>query len=343
MRTFISLVLLLFISFASKAEKLVTEGEIDILSKIGSKPTSERGQVGFSLPSLKLSAEYSVDKNSSIFFQFQLAETRDKDSKKQQLDLTRAFYDWVSDSETWIIRYGLIKSAYLDKSEELVDYDLVPELKAFSNRYNYLSSADLGFELHYVQSKYLDFSIGVFNGEENNQKEDGAQKDLYLTAIYDDSDFHFSFLSIRGAYDEYEKPFNNKERDLARLVWKGSLLELGFEALRSKELSNATVAYKRAESWDGTAYPEIVVPGEGASGWLLLKIDSDLEFLARKDYLDPFKDVKEDEIDSENIAMILKDKWRSVMLGYTKTTYKTKHSNQAKEREYAFLGLRQIF
>ncbi len=343
MRNFISIAFIVLIPYLVRAEGWQTEGEIDLLAKVGSKPTSERGQVSFSVPSLKLSADYQMDPNASVYFQGQLADTRSKDSKKQQFDLVRAFYEWGSDDETWVVRYGLIKSTYLDTNENLLDYDLVPEFKAFANRYNYLPDADIGLEIHYVVSSYLDFSLGVFNGEENTQKEAGPEKDIYLTVVYDDSSFHFSALSIRGAYDEYEKPFNVKERDLARIVWKTSFVDIGFEALKSKELSNATVAYKRAESWDGSAYPEIVVLGQGLSGWLLLKVDSEMQFLLRKDYLDPYTDVKQDEIESINAVMILKDNLRSLLVGYTKTEYKELHSKQSPEREYAFIGLRQIF
>ncbi len=341
--TLLLLFVFVLVPLESDAQELRTEGEIDIVTRLGAKPTSERGQVGFSVPSLKLAADYDMDQNSSIYFQVQLAEIRSKDSKKQQLDLARAFYEWASGDESWVVRYGLIKNAYLDSNEYLLDYDVVPEFREFAYKYNYLPSADLGLEIHYYQNKYLDFSLGVFNGEENMQKEDGAQKDIFATVIYDDPNFHFSILGIRGAYDEYEKPYNNKERDLARLAWKGSWLEVGVEAMRSKELSNATVAYKRADGWDGAAYPELVVSGEGGSAWILLKFDTDLEFLARKDYLDPYKDVKDDEIYSENLALIIKNKLRSLMVGYSKTVLGSRHSNLAKEREFGFVGLRQIF
>ena len=343
MRNLISIALVFLIPYLSRAEGWQTEGEIDVLTKVGSKPTSERGQVSFSVPSLKLATEFQLDSNASVYFQGQLAESRGKDTKKQQFDLVRAFYEWGSDDDTWLVRYGLIKSTYLDTNENLLDYDLVPEFKAFANRYNYLPDADIGFEIHYVVSSYLDFSLGVFNGEENTQKEAGPEKDIYLTVVYDDSSFHFSALSIRGAYDEYEKPFNVKERDLARIVWKASYVDIGFEALKSKELSMAAVAYKRGESWDGSLYPETVVKAQGFSGWLLLKVDSELQFLLRKDYLDPYTEVKEDEIESENVALILKDNLRSLLIGYTKTDYKERHSTQSPEREYAFVGLRQIF
>lgn len=320
-----------------------TEGEIDIITRLGSKPTSERGQIAFSVPSLKLAGEYLLDRQNSVFFQVQMAKTRSRDSKKQQLDLTRAFYEWSAEDDSWIVRYGLIKSTYLDISEDLVDYDLISEYKTFANRYNYLPSADLGLEIHYVVNPYLDFSLGVFNGEENTQKEDGGQKDIYLTIAYDDPSFHLSALAIRGGYDEYEKPFNVKERNLARIAWKGSLFELGLEGLSAKELSNATVDYKRAETWDGGLYPEVVVQGQGASAWILMKVDAELEFLARKDFLDPYLEVAEDEIESENIAMILKYNFRYIILGYTKTYYRELHSSQSQEREFGFFGLRQIF
>lgn len=343
MRNLIAITLFILAPIVLRAEGWQTEGEIDIITKVGSKPTAERGQVSFSLPSLKLAGEYSMNQRTSIFFQVQLAETRSVDSKKQQLDLVRAFYEWLSEDDSWIVRYGLIKNAYLDVSEDLLDYDLVPEFKTFSNRYRYLPSADLGMEIHYVATSDLEFSLGVFNGEENTQKEAGAQKDLYLSLIYDSSDFHFSILGVRGAYDEYEKPFNVKERDLASLVWKGTFVNVGVEGLRSKELSNATVAYKRAESWDGSLYPEVVAQGEGLSGWFLFKIDSELEFLYRKDYLDPYKDIKRDEINSENVALIVKDKLRSILVGYVKTVYSDLHSTQSPEKEFGFIGLRQIF
>lgn len=343
MRKLILIAVVIFASPGLFAEKWQTEGEIDILTRVGSKPTSEQGQVGFSVPSLKLAAEYLVDTQSSVFFQVQLAQTRSTVSKKQQLDLTRAFYEWLSESDTWIIRYGLVRSVYVDQSEDLLDYDLVPEYKALARRFNYLPNSDLGLEIQYVPTSSIDISIGVFNGEENTQNEDGAHKDLYLTLLYDDSNFHFSVLGVRGAYDEYEKPFNIKERDMARAVWKGSWLELGVEGMQSKELSNATVAYGRAESWDGSLYPEVIVAGEGASAWVLLKIDSGMEFLARQDYLDPYKEILEDEIESESYAMILKDKGYSLVIGYSKTKYRELHSTLSPEKEFGFVGLRQIF
>jgi hypothetical protein len=272
-----------------------------------------------------------------------MAANRDKETKKQQLELSQAYYEYLSEDDSWIFRYGLVKSAYLNDNDLLLDYDLVPEFKAFASRYNYLPEADIGLEIRYVFNPYLDFSLGAFNGEENTAKEDGNQKDLYVGLNYDDSSFHLAFLAIRGAYDEYEKPLNEKVRNLARIVWKGSVLELGAEGLTSKELSNATVAYKRAESWDGSLIPEVMVEGEGASGWILFKIDAELQILARKDFMDPYKAVKLDEIESENIALILKDKLRSLIFGYTKTLYKDLHSAQSPEKEYGFIGLRQVF
>tara|TARA_B110001454_G_scaffold171291_1_gene162065 strand:- start:95829 stop:96872 length:1044 start_codon:yes stop_codon:yes gene_type:complete len=326
-----------------KAENWQVEGEVDVLTRLGSQPTSERGQVAFSLPSLKLAADYLIEKNNSVYFQVQMAENRNKDTKKFQTELARAYFQHISESDSWIVRYGLIKNAYLDDNELLLDYDVVPEFRAFAYRYNYLPSADIGLEIRYVTSPYLDFSVGVYNGEENTTKEDGMQKDTYIGINYDDSSFHFAALAIRGAYDEYESPFNVKERNLVRIAWKGNLVELGLEGLTSKELSNATVAYGRAEGWDGSAYPETMVQAEGASAWLLFKVDSELQFLARKDYLDPYKDVKLDEIESENIAMIVKDNMRSCILGYTKTVYKDLHSTKSNEKEFGFFGLRQIF
>lgn len=327
----------------TEAKNWDIEGEVDIVTKIGSKPTSERGQVAFTIPSLKLAADYLIEKNQSVYFQVQLSENRDKETKKLQTELSRAYYQYLTEDDSWIIRYGLIKNAYLDDNERLLDYDVVPEFRAFAYRYNYLPVADMGLEVRYVPSSYFDVSVGVFNGEENTSKEDGVNKDLYVGLNYDDSSFHFAFLAIRGDYDEYEKPFNVKQRNLARIAWKGSLVEVGMEGLTSTEVSNATVAYKRAEGWDGSAYPEMLVQAEGLSSWLLFKVDDKLAILARKDYLDPYSEVKMDEIESENLAIILKEKWRSLILGYTKTAYKDRHSTQSAEKEYAFVGLRQIF
>lgn len=339
----ILLILPFVVKAQMKAENLQMEGEVDVLTRFGSQPSSERGQVAFSVPSLKLAADYLVDKNNSVYFQVQMAETRYKESKKFQTELSRAYFQHVSEDDSWIIRYGLIKNAYLDDNELLLDYDVVPEFRAFAYRYNYLPAADVGLEIRYVTSSYLDFSVGVYNGEENTAKEDGMHKDAYVGINYDDSSFHFALLAIRGAYDEYESPFNVKERNLARIVWKGSVVELGLEGLTSKELSNATQAYNRAEGWDGSAYPEVIVQGEGASAWLLFKVDSEMQFLARKDYLDPYKDVKLHEIESENVALIIKDNLRSWVFGYTKTVYKDLHSTKSPEKEFGFVGLRQIF
>lgn len=343
MQIWIVIAIMFFTPFFLKAEKLKVEGEIDIITKIGSKPTSERGQVAFSIPSFKLSADYLIEENKSVYFQLQMAENRNKDTKKQQVELSQAYYEFISDDESWIIRYGLVRSAYLNDNDWVLDYDLVSDFRPLAYRYNYLPSSDLGLETRYLFSTYFDVSLGVFNGEENTGKEDGAQKDVYIGLNYDDSDFHVALLTIRGAYDEYEKPFNDKERNLARLVWKGSLFHLGFEGMTSKELSNATVAYKRAENWDGSLIPEVVVQGEALSGWILFKADEELEILFRKDYLDPYKEVKLNEIESENIALILKSGLRSILIGYTKTFYKELHSSQAQEREYSLIGLRQIF
>lgn len=343
----ISFAFLLILPFVGKAqiksENWEVEGEVDVLTRIGSQPSSERGQVAFSVPSLKLSADYLIEKNNSVYFQVQMAENRNKDTKKFQTELGRAYYQHLSDDDSWIFRYGLIKNAYLDDNELLLDSDLVPEFREFAYRYNYLPSADVGVEIRYVTSPYLDFSLSIYNGEENTTKEDGMHKDVYVGINYDDSSFHLALLAIRGAYDEYESPLNVKERNLARIVWKGSFLELGVEGLTSKELSNATQAYNRAEGWDGTAYSETMVQAEGVSTWLLFKIDSELQFLARKDYLDPYKEVKLDEIESENLALIVKDKFKSWVFGYTKTVYKELHSTKSPEKEYGFLGLRQIF
>ncbi len=342
--SFVFLLILPFVVQAQmKSENWEIEGEVDVLTRIGSQPSSERGQVAFSVPSLKLSGDYLIEKNNSVYFQVQMAENRSKDTKKFQTELSRAYYQHLSGDDSWIFRYGLIKSDYLEDNELLLDYDVVPEFRAFANRYNYLPSADVGLEIRYVTSPYLDFSLGVFNGEENTAKEDGMHKDVYVGINYDDSSFHLALLAIRGSYDEYESPLNTKERNLARIVWKGGLVELGVEGLTSKELGNATQAYGRAEGWDGTAYPETVVLAEGASAWLLFKIDSEMQFLARKDYLDPYKEVKLDEIESENLAMIVKDKFRSWVLGYTKTVYKDLHSTKSPEKEFGFVGLRQIF
>ncbi|MBL7542889.1 MAG: hypothetical protein JNL11_03690 [Bdellovibrionaceae bacterium] len=333
----------LFVSAQVMDGKLEFEGEVDILTGVGSKPTSEQGQIAFSLPSLKFAADYEADQNNSVFFQFQMAEARDGATKRSSLQLTRAFYQFLSDDASWIIRYGLVRSAYLEDSERLLDYDVVPEFRAFAYRYNYLPYSDMGVEVRYVFNPYLDISLGFFNGEENNAKEEGTQKDLYAGLNYDDSSFHFALLAIRGAYDEYEKPLNMKERNLVRIAWKTDWLQLGLEGMTSKELSNATVAYKRAENWDGSMIPEVVVEGQGGCGWLLLSPDVNIDFLLRKDVWDPHKQGESDEIASENMAMIIKDKMRSWVLGYSKTTYKENHSTQSPEREFGFLGLRQIF
>lgn len=344
MKSFALLLLLPFVVQAQlKAENWQVEGEIDVLTRLGSKPTSERGQVAFSVPSLKLAGDYLIEKNNSVYFQVQMAENRDTNTKKFQVELSRAYYQYLSDDDSWIIRYGLIKNAYLDDNELLLDYDVVPEFRGFAYRYNYLPAADVGLEVRYVPSQYLDFSLGIYNGEENTTKEDGMYKDVYIGINYDDSSFHMALLAIRGDYDEYEKPFNVKERNLARVAWKGRLVELGVEGLTSNEVSNATVAYNRAEGWDGTSYPERMVEGQGLSGWLLFKVNSELEFLARKDYLDPYKDIKSNEIESENLAVIIKDKMRSLIFGYTKTVYQEMHSARSPEKEFGFVGLRQIF
>lgn len=343
-KSFALLLILPFVVQAQmNAENLQIEGEIDVLTRLGAQPTSERGQVAFSVPSLKLAADYLIEKRNSVYFQVQMSENRNKDTKKFLTELSRGYFQHLTDDDSWIIRYGLIKNAYLDDSELLLDYDVVPEFRAFAYRYNYLPAADLGLEVRYVPSSYFDISLGVFNGEENTNKEDGMNKDVYVGLNYDDSSFHFALLAIRGAYDEYEDPLNVKERSLARIAWKSTHVELGIEGLTSKELSNATVAYNRAEGWDGSAYPEVLVHGEGVSGWLLFKIDEELQFLARKDYLDPYKAVKLDEIESENLAMILKSKLRSLIFGYTKTVYKDLHSTKSPEKEFGFIGLRQIF
>lgn len=347
MRNLISLILLilapLVLSAQTSTERWQVEGEVDILTTVGSKPTSERGQVGFSVPSFKLSGEYLIEKNKTVFFEVQMAEHRDATTQKQQLELARALYQNVSDDGAWIFRYGLLRNAYLDDAILLLDYDIVPEFRGLAYRFNYLPETDLGAEVRYVPNRYLYFSLGLFNGEENTTKEGGADKDTYIGLNYHDSSFHLALLAIRGGYDEYEKPFNVKERNLARIAWRGQWLDLGFEGMTAKELSNAVIAYKRADGWDGSAFPEVVVNGTGVSGWLLLKFSEEAELLLRKDYLDPYKDQKKDEIDSENIGLILKDGYRSVIIGYTKTQYKELHSLTSPEKEYGFVGLRQLF
>lgn len=332
---------------AASAQTLVNswevEGEVDIVTSVGSKPTSERGQVSFLMPSFTLGGQYWIEEKKSVYFQVQMAENRNTDTKKQQLELARAFYQYVSPDSDWIFRYGLIKNAYLEDSELLLDYDLVPEFRSLAYRYNYLPKSDMGMEVRYLHNPYLDFTLGIYNGEENRANEGGAQKDVYLGVNYDDPSFHLSALVIRGDYDEYEKPFNMKERVLVRVVWKGSWLNLGLEGMTAKELSNAMVAYKRADGWDGSAIPEVVVSGQGGSAWVVFKLAEDVELLARKDFLDPYKSAKHDELESENLALIWKEGFRSLILGYAKTSYKDLHSIKSPEKEFGFIGLRQLF
>lgn len=342
MTKFLFLFLMAMGSFLQAAE-LSVGGEVNFFTKMTSKPTSKRGQVSFLLPSSLLNVDAEIDKQNSLFLEIQLSANRDNLNRKFQTELSKLFYQWISEEEEWFFRYGLFRNFINENESGLFDYDFFDELKTVARRFNYLPNSDLGLEIQYLFSPYFSFGVGVTNGEENKKEEDGAQKDSYAFLDYSDDTFNMALMYQKGAYDEYEKPFNIKERALFKVSWNFGLIKLGVEALSSKDAATGLSDYKRADGWDSTQFPEQVIEGQGYSAWLKLGIDEEDALVIKGDFFDPNKDQKEDEINSHQVMLDLKRRKRSMFVGYSFTTYGEKHSNYSPEKEFGFVGIRQIF
>lgn len=335
--------ILFFNGLIADASEFNWGGEFNIFTKATSKPTSKRGQVSFLLPSTLLNVDAQVDDKNSVFLEFQLSANRDNLNRKFQTELTKLFYQWISDDEDFFLRYGLLRNYISENETELYDLDFFDELKTVSRRFNYLPNSDLGMEVHYLLSNYLSFGLGVADGEENRKDEDGTQKDTYVMLDYSDADFNFGVMYLKGAYDEYEKPFNDKERTIVKISWNFGLIKIGAEGIATKDAATGISDYKRADGWDSTQFPEQIISGQGYSAWLKLGIDDEDALILKGDYLDPNKNQKDDEINSHQVVLDLKRKKRHFVMGYTFTAYGEKHSNYSPEKEFGFIGLRQIF
>lgn len=337
------LVFILFGYFANANTTFDCEGELDIVSKLGFKPSSEQGQMTFKIPSFKLSSNVLLDTYRQIYFQLQVKEVTNQDGKIQRTpELKQIYYEWRSQDDEWLFRYGLIKMAYLEQSENFYDLDVVEQFQSLLQRYNYLPSSDLGFELHYVPVEKIDFIFGFVNGEEGVKAEEGPQKDTYIGVAYDDSVLHSSLFIYRGNYDEFERQFQSKNREVLRVAYKNSFFSTGLEYFQAEESATGSTLYKRAEGWDGSRYVETMAKSFGASGWLSIHFHPEFEVFVRKDFVDPMQESSGNEINSNSIAIVLKDQLRTLILGYSLNQYGEFHSKMSNI-EFGFLGLRQIF
>lgn len=332
-----------FNSLTIQAAQFDWGGEFNLFTKVTSKPTSKRGQVSFILPSTLLNVDAQADEKNSVFLELQLSANRDNLNRKFQTELTKLFYQWVSEENDFFIRYGLFRNFISENETEFYDFDFFDELKTVSRRFNYLPNSDLGLEVHYLFSSYLSVGMGVANGEENRKEEDGTQKDAYVVMDYADEDFNFGVMYLKGAYDEYEKPFNEKERSILKISWNFGLIKIGAEGLVAKDAATGISDYKRADGWDSTQFPEQVIQGQGYSVWLRLGVNEEDALVLKGDYFDPNKEQKDDEINSHQVLLDLKRKQRHLFFGYTFTSYGEKHSNYSPEKEFGFVGIRQIF
>lgn len=341
-------IIVLFFTFglatsSALASQVSLGGELNLFTKVSSKPTSKRGQIAFMMPSTLLNVGAEIDTQNSLFLELQLSANRDNLNRKFQTELSKVFYQWVSEDNDVFLRYGLFRNYISENNSEIYDYDFFDELKPVSRRYNYLSNSDAGFELHYVFSDYMSLGVGIANGEENKKEEDGNQKDSYIVFDYNDSTFSFAFMYQKGAYDEYEKPFNTKDRAIAKIGWNFGLIAFGFEGFRAQDAATGISDYKRADGWDSTQFPEQVITGEGYTGWLKLGITDEDALFLKGDFFDPNKDQKDDEISSHQVLLDVRRGLRSTLLGYSFSSYGEKHSKYSPEKEFGFIGIRQIF
>jgi hypothetical protein len=342
-KLFFVYVLGFFASRMSFGATMDVGGEVNVFTKISSKPSAKRGQVAFVLPSTLLNVDATLDGQNSVFIELQLSSERDNFNQKLPADLAKVFYQWISEGQEVFFRYGLFRNFINENDSEIYNYDFFDELKMASRRFKYLPDADLGIEVHYLFSDFLSIGMGISNGEENKKEESGNQKDNYLVLDYNDSVFNLGIMYMDGSYDDYEKPFNLKERWIMKLGWNFGFLKMGLEALRTQDAAIGVSQYHRAEGWDSTAFPEQVISGEGGSLWLKFEVGEEKSLLFKGDFFDPNLSQKEDEIKSYQAFFEITKDARSGFLGYSFTSYGQNHSKYSPEKEFAFVGVRQLF
>ncbi|MCB0368447.1 MAG: hypothetical protein KDD45_03160, partial [Bdellovibrionales bacterium] len=78
-------------SATSVAQKIDLQvgGELNIFTKLSSKPSSKRGQVAFVLPSTLLNIDGRIDDQNSLFIEYQVTQNRDSNSHKYQNELSK--------------------------------------------------------------------------------------------------------------------------------------------------------------------------------------------------------------------------------------------------------------
>ncbi|MCK6599951.1 MAG: hypothetical protein L6Q37_16420, partial [Bdellovibrionaceae bacterium] len=237
-----------------------------------------------------------------------------------------------------------IRNFFHEGESEHFNFEFFNELNSASRRFGYLATADLGVEWQYFLSSYLSTGVGVVNGEENRKEEDGNQKDAYFLLDFNDDFFRVAFLYLRGGYDEYEKPFNLKERLILKAGYSFDFFKLGMEVFSSQDPAIGISDYKRAEGWDSTQFPETIVNARGGSLWTIISFSDRHSLMLKADYLDPYTEQKQDEINSQQVVFSYgSHSLNRFLVGYSKTSYQENHSKYSPEVEFGFAGLRRSF
>ena len=321
--------------------------ELAAFLKIGSLPTSQKGQLSFEDPFVRATFEVENNDNQSLIFILKGSDSRDAISKKFQVESEKlAASIKLLEEQELEIQMGLIGNPWNEASEEIWDFSFwTYRSRPLLERYKYLPTSDLGLNINWQFSTPVGLNFSVTNGEASQQAESGPRKEVQIIFNGDVFWGGWALGYVRGAYDDFDSTVNLQERTLLRATFDWSPFVLSLEAFRSKDVSGAFAIYRIAENVDLSALTSVQsIQGEGGSVILLYEINEKWSAKLREDYVQPAKDLADVDIHAHMIGVSRQISTQFSIAGlYSRTDLGERHSLMSRTMEDVELALHLEF
>ena len=298
----------MFLSVGSLAQDYQIQSQIELAAflKVGSLPTSQKGQVSFEDPFVRAAFEVDNYDNQSLIFAIRGSDNRDATSKKFQLEGEKLAADMKFFEEDQLeIQMGLVGNPWNEFSEEIWDYSFWGyRSRPLLERYKYLPTSDLGLNLNWQFSAPVELHFSVTNGEAAQQVETGPRKEVQLIFSGEAAWASWALGYVRGAYDDFDSTVNLQERTMVRTTFDLTPVIISIEAFRSKDVSGVFSIYRIAENLDLSSLTTVQsIQGEGGSLVLNYEISEKWTAKLREDYVQPVKTIADKDIHAHIVGL----------------------------------------
>lgn len=316
---------------------------LSFLFGTGLQPSSERGLNYFEVPQLRAALAYTNEDNDRMMLSFKGTDSRDATSKKNQIELDKAYLEVHSAFEDRIqLELGLVPNPWIAGQEQLWDFNYWGnDSEVFQKRYKYMTTSDLGVNVIWPMSSSATWIASFVNGEGNSKSENGPRKDISLILALENESWQSAWGYLRGAYDDYDSAVNIKERVMGRISYRSPDLSLSLEGFQGRDASLALTQVSAADGADFPANPVESIRSGGGSFTATVTGSEYWSFKFRYDALNPSMAYMNRSLTSGAIGAVnrLTRSLEQAFI-YSRTDLQESHSLQSKVREKLLWALR---